>query len=211
MSAETAKRRVGRPPKPPEPAEPPPYDRQEFADRLQAIIDALEIGDLSKGVRLFLQKMLRRCDLLRSVDAKRFPAKGAEQVTVLLRTVFESNNGAAALTLPILRAVSSCAEPRWVDQGLAWIEFFDSVGLVELLDQIRSLDFCDEGDLETHLCSANRRRLVRRFGALKIAAPKKPPARPKLARPAGVSAETWSDVVAMRKKSQRPKAARMAA
>jgi hypothetical protein len=205
------KKRIGRPPKPPElTIAEPHHERQEFADRLQAIIDAVEIGDLPKDVRLFLQKKLRRHDLLRSVDAKRFPAKGDERVTILLRTVFESSNGAAALTVSILRAVSNCMEPRWVDQGLAWIEFFDSVGLVELLEQIRALDFCDEGDLENHLREAIRRRLVRRFGPPKIAVvPKKPPARPKMARPPGVSEQTWNEVIALRKK--RPKSARMAA
>src|ERR1700686_4807523 len=136
MSAVKSVKRIGRPPKPPELTIAEPYERQEFADRLQAIVDALEIGDLPKDVRLFLQKKLRRCDILRSVDARRFPAKGEEQVTVLLRTVFESaGNGAAALTVPVLRAVSNCMEPMWVERGLAWIEFFDSVGLVELLEQ----------------------------------------------------------------------------
>jgi hypothetical protein len=203
-------KRVGRP-KLPELTitEPLQHERQEFVDRLQAIIDALEIGDLPKDVRLFLQKKLRRHDFLRSVDAKRFHAKGEEEVTLLLRTVFESSNGPAALTSPILQAVSSCMEPRWVDQALAWIEFFDSVGLVGLLEQIRALDFCDEGDLETHLREAIRRRLVRRFGAPKIAAPKKPAARPKMSRPPGVSERSWNEVIALRKK--RPKAPRMAA
>jgi hypothetical protein len=210
MGAE--KKRIGRPPKPPElTIGEPHHERQKFADRLQAIIDAIEIGVLSKDERLFLQKILRRCDLLRSIDAKRFPAKGEEQVTLLLRTVFESSNGAAALTVPILRAVSGSMEPRWVDRGLAWIELFDSVGLVELLEQIRALDFCDEGDLEKHLREAIRRRLVRRFGPPKIAVvPKKPPTRTKLARPAGVSERSWNEVIALRK-SKRPKTARMAA
>lgn len=204
------KRKVGRPPKPPEPRTAEPHERREYVERLDAIVDALEIGDLPQDVRLFLQKMLRRCDLLRSVDAKRFPAKGDEQVTILLRTVFESQNGAAALTMPILQAVSSCMEPRWVDQGLAWIEAFDSIGLVELLEQISALDFCDESDLETHLRGAIWRRLGRRFGPPKIAVvPKKPPARPKTARPPGVSEQSWNEVIALRKK--RPKAARMAA
>jgi hypothetical protein len=81
---------------------------------------------------------------------------------------------------------------------------------VELLEQIRALDFCDEGDLENHLREAIRRRLVRRFGPPKIAVvPKKPPARPKMARPPGVSEQTWNEVIALRKK--RPKSARMAA
>jgi hypothetical protein len=194
-----APKRVGRPRRPAEPRNPEPHERQEFADRLQAIVAALETGDLANDVRLFLQKMLRRHDLLRSVDAKRFHAKGEEEVTLLLRTVFESSNGAAALTVPILRAVSNCMEPRYVDHGLAWIEFFDSVRLVELLDQIRALDFCAEGDLETHLRAAIWRRLVRRFCPPKIAAPKKPPARPKMVRPPGVSEGSWQTVLALRK------------
>src|ERR1700688_1896626 len=107
-------------------------------------------------------------------STKRFPAKGDELVTILLRTVFESSNGGAALTLPILRAVSYCMESRWVDRGLEWIEFFDTINLLELQEQIRALDFCDEGNLEQHLRDAIRRRLVRHFGPAKIAVPKKP-------------------------------------
>jgi hypothetical protein len=83
---------------------------------------------------------------------------------------------------------------------------------VELLEQIRTLDFCDEGDLDTHLREAIRRGLVRRFGAPNIAVvPKKPASpRPKTARPAGISEATWNDVLAMRK-PKRPKPAQMAA
>jgi hypothetical protein len=198
----TAKRR-GRPPRPPEPRTPEPHERQEFADRLQAILGALEIGDLAKEVRLYLQKMLRRLDLLRAVDAKRFPTKGDEEVTLLLRTVFESSNGAAALTLPILRAVSSCMHARWTGQGLAWIEAFDAIDLRAILLQARELDiFRDEEDLEHHLSIGIRNRLRKILGPEVVPQPKpqKPPARPKLARPAGVSEETWAEIVALRKK-----------
>jgi hypothetical protein len=144
MPAVQAKR--GRPRKPREPKGPVPHDRREFADRLQAIMVAIEIEDLTDDVQLHLQKMLRRYDLLRATDAKRFPAKGAEQVTLLLRTVFESKNGAAALTLPILRAVLSCMRPAWVERGLEWIETFDDIDLVGLHSTLRELGVDDQFD-----------------------------------------------------------------
>lgn len=86
----------------------PPRQRQEHAGRLDAILAAIEIGDVTKDVRGYLQKILQRADVLRSFDPKRFPDNGEGRVTLLLRLVFESSNGAAALTLPILEAVSAC-------------------------------------------------------------------------------------------------------
>jgi hypothetical protein len=157
-------KRVGRPPTAPEPRKPEPHERPEYADRLQVIVDALEIGDLPDDARLYLQAVLRRCDVLRDIGAKRFPNTGEEKITLLLRTVAESTNGPAALTAPILRAVSSCMEPAWVDLGLAWIEAFDAINLWELQEQIRALDFCDEQEIPTHLREAIRRRLRQRFG-----------------------------------------------
>jgi len=149
---------------------------------------------------------LCRCDRLRSIDAKRFPAKGEEQITILLRTVFESSNGATALTSPILRAVSICMLPQWVDRGLEWIEAFDRIDLVGLRATLSELG------LEDQLDRVLRRKLEEILGAPKAAAiQKKPPARPKAARPPMVSESVWSEVTALRKKLKRPKAARMAA
>lgn len=135
---------VGRPRNPPAPKQPEAYDRPEYVDRLRAIVDAIEIGDLAKDVRLYLQKILQRCDRLRLFDPKRFTAIGDEQVTLLLRTVFESTNGATALTLPILDAVSNCARPAWVNRGLAWIEAFDNIDLVTLHATLSNLGVADQ-------------------------------------------------------------------
>jgi hypothetical protein len=139
-------KRVGRPPTPREPDAPEPHEAREYADRLQALVDALEVGELAKDVRLYLQRTLRRCDLLRSIDADRFPTKGDERVTVLLRAVFESTNGAPALTVPILRAVSSCMEPAWVEKGLAFIEAFDFIDLAALWSTLGDLGLVDQFD-----------------------------------------------------------------
>ena len=177
---------IGRPPKPEEPKGPELYERREYRDRLQVIVDALEIGDLAKDVRLYLQKILRRCDLLRSTDAKRFPTTGEEAVTLLLRTVFETTNGAKALTLPILKAVSTCLHPVWVAKGLALLETFDRVDLVGLHATLTDLGLADQLD------RALFKKLADILGPPVLPAPpkQKPPAKRKTDRPSwGIGAQ----------------------
>jgi hypothetical protein len=187
---------IGRPPKPDEPKGPELYERREYRDRLQVIVDALEIDKLSKDVRLYLQMLLRRYDLLRATDAKRFPAKGEEQVTLLLRAVFESTNGASALTLPILQAVSRCLNPVWVSKGLGLLDALDKVDLVGL-----HATLCDLG-LSDQLDRALFKKLRDLLGPPVLPAPQKqkPPARRKAERPEWASERTWSDVLALRKR-----------
>lgn len=199
----TAKgKRVGRPRNPPPPPASEPHEAPEFVDRIQAIIDALEIEDLSADVRLHLQFRLRRYDVLRASDAQQFPEIGAEQITLLLRTVHESSNGAPALTLPILKAVSRCMNPIWVSQGLKWIESFDSIDLVGLHQLLLDLGIEDQFD-----------RVLRRKLEVILGSPyppvvqKKQPARPKPARPAEISQQSWNEVLAVRKLKRKKKAA----
>jgi hypothetical protein len=59
--------------------------------------------------------------------------------------IFESANGSAALTLPILRAVAACMHPVWVEKGLALIEALDHVDLVGLNDTLRRAQSCADG------------------------------------------------------------------
>jgi hypothetical protein len=191
---------IGRPPKPEEPKGPEPYERREYRDRLQVIVDALEIGALNKDVALYLQMLLRRHDLLRASNAKRFPTTGEEAVTLLLRTVFETTNGAKALTLPILKAVSTCLHPVWVAKGLALLETFDRVDLVGLHATLIDLGLADQLD------RALRHKLVQILGPPIVPeAPKKTLARSKTARPAWASEASWNDVLALgKRKPKRP-------
>jgi hypothetical protein len=192
-----APRRVGRPPKPEQfgPRTPEPHERPEYARRLQVILDAVEVPELDRDVRLFLQRIIRRCDVLRNLDAKRFTAKGEETVTILLRAVFESANGAPALILPILRAALGCMHPVWIAKGLRLLEAYDRIDLIALHSTLSDLG------LEDQLERALHRKLESILGRPELPqVPTKPPARPKLARPAGVSEETWADIVALRKK-----------
>jgi hypothetical protein len=148
----------GRPPKPWEPASPDPWTRQEYVDRLRTILDALEIGDLAQDSRLYLQRMLRRYDVLRAFDGQRFTAAGEQEATLLLRLVAESTNGPAALTAPILRAMDGCHKP-WVERTSELFEAFDATDLVKLHDDLVGLG------LEDQLERTLRRKLEGILGA----------------------------------------------
>jgi hypothetical protein len=150
------------------PPKPDPHDRKEYAARLQGLLDAIEIPELGRDERRYLQRVLWRSDRLESIDKKRFPNEGAEQVTHLLRLVFESTNGSAALKLPILRAVSDVMYPAWLAKGLAFIESFDLVDLVGLHDTLLELG------LEDQLARTVRRKLEAILGP-----PVAPPSKPK--------------------------------
>ena len=92
--------RVGRPRAPEQSAQPEPFEREEFAKRLQAILDALELPDLGRDERLYCQRIFWRTDRLRELDRKHFPVRSEDQVILLLRSIAEMANGIAALTLP---------------------------------------------------------------------------------------------------------------
>jgi hypothetical protein len=195
-----APRSAGRPRAPEAfgPPRPEPYDRREYRARLQAILDAIEIPDLDIEVRRYLQRTLRMYDVLRTHDPRRFTIPGEEVVILRLRVVFESTNGAAALTLPILRAVSGCMSDAWVAQGLRLIEAYDEINLVALHAQL--LDLGLEDQLE---------RVIRaRLTAILDLRPPKPEEKPRrgTGKPAGASQESWNAVLDMMKKDRHARA-----
>jgi len=59
---------------------------------------------------------------------------GQGHVIFVLRTIVETGRNCSALVEPILWAVSDVvlAKPGWAAKGLAWLEAFDSIDLVEL-------------------------------------------------------------------------------
>lgn len=59
---------------------------------------------------------------------------GPGHVTFVLRTIAETGHNANALAEPVLFAVSDVvlAQPGWASKGLAWLEAFDSIDLLEL-------------------------------------------------------------------------------
>jgi len=187
--------RVGRPRAPEQSAPPEPFEREEFVKRLQAILDALEIPDLGRDERLYCQRILWRTDRLRKLDRKRFPVRGEDQIILLLRSVFETANGAGALTLPILRAVSGCMYDRWTDRGLAWLEAMDAVPLLGIFQTLRDLG------LQDRLEDAIRFKLTQILGS-PFSPPAKEPTR-KMVKPPTVSQATWDEMLQLRKDDRR--------
>lgn len=59
---------------------------------------------------------------------------GEAHLTLLLRTIVESEGNELALIGPVINAVSAVmrAKPEWPEKGLAWIEAFDELDLMAL-------------------------------------------------------------------------------
>lgn len=60
--------------------------------------------------------------------------RGEGHVIITLRTIIESDGNDTALTSPVIYGVSDLilAHPGWADRGLAWIEAFDEIDLLDL-------------------------------------------------------------------------------
>jgi hypothetical protein len=195
------------------PPKPEAHQREAYARRLQSILDTLEISDLGRDERMYLQRTLWRPDRLRQFDPKRFAvASGEDQVVLLLRSIAETANGIAALKLPIITALSSCLHDVWTGRGLEFLEAMDKVPLLEIQTTLRELG------LEDRLENAIRWRLTQILGPPVAAQPKPPkPARePIKTPPPGVTNAGWEAALAihkanrLRRAKSRP-AARMAA
>jgi hypothetical protein len=190
------------------PPKPEPHQVEAYFKRLQNILDALEIADIGWDKRMYLQRMLWRPDRLHADNPKRFPPGRDDMVILLLRAIAETTNGTAALTLPVMSAVSNCMHDRWTDRGLVWLEAMDAVPLLEILQTLRHLG------LQDRLEDAIRFKLTQILGS-PFAPPAKKAAR-KMAKPPTVSQRTWDEMLALRKadrqrQAKKRRAAKLAA
>ncbi|WP_029587539.1 hypothetical protein [Bradyrhizobium sp. URHD0069] len=129
------------------------HDRVEreraAAEKLNQLLLDLEAPPIDEPARARLQRLLER--------------SGAGHVTLLIRTITESEGNQGALIEPIISAVSSVmsAHPKWTDKGLAWIEAFDSLRLLEIVDTMRGLDLFKETSLSHYLFMALNNKLLK--------------------------------------------------
>jgi hypothetical protein len=217
------KRKVGRPRRvvddddddddlPPPPGvsfeSPMPWETERFAKEVQEILDSVEAPPVDVQVQRTLQKHLYRSGI--------FGTDGRGHITLLLRTILESENNQDALIEPIVSAVSCCMRPEWTRRGLQWIEAFDQFPLVGTLNRLRDLDLFDRNQLAHFFELSIRRSLYKIFGQDDVPEPVKVKRRPKLTRRSGISEQSWNDVIALREKpksasGRRQPARRMAA
>jgi hypothetical protein len=118
--------------------------------------------------------MLWRTDRLHDIDPHRFKTRGEDQVIMLLRSIFETTNGIAALTLPVMNGVSSVLHyDAWKNRGLELLEAMDRVPLFEIHATLQGLGLAEQLD------KAIRYRLTQILGSpfAPPASPRNPPAR----------------------------------
>jgi hypothetical protein len=188
---------------------PAAWESHPVAKQVQSVLDGLEAPPIDRATRSTLQRYLWRRQKHGDLFRDEWGSDGRGYITVLIRTILESEgNGPDALIDPIVSAVSSCMEPRWTEMGLKWIEAYDSIPLRALLQALRDLDAFEERDLSSHLSVAIRNRLRKILGPSVLPKPEpvKVKPRPKMVRPAGISEQSWNEVIALRK-SQRSKTA----
>jgi hypothetical protein len=121
------------------------------AEALDRLLKALEAPPVDEAARARLARSLDR--------------HGEQHVILLVRTVIESEGNANALVEPIISAVSSVMifHPEWAGRGLAWIEAFDNVPLMALLQTMRDLDVFQPGEIGHYFFMVLRNRLRKVF------------------------------------------------
>ncbi|QAU39595.1 hypothetical protein XH86_19465 [Bradyrhizobium guangdongense] len=147
---------------------------------MQEVLDALEAPPIDPEARIALQRYYVRCEMLRKVD-KRYSEDGRSRITLLVRTIIESEGNENALVEPVLVAVNSVLRPGWTGKGLAFIEAFDGFPFVTTLETMRGLNLFKEENLGQYLGMVLHNRLLSLLGppeALSAEKPKRKPARP---------------------------------
>jgi hypothetical protein len=138
------------------------------------ILAALEV-DVDDAARREMEKIFH----LREY----FHGDGSGHLTLLIRTITESEGNEGALIAPVISAVSSVMRPQWTATGIQWIAAFDRIPLLSILETMRGLHLFRESSLAEYLGISIQNRLWKEFGpdavaaAPKVKMPKKPPAR----------------------------------
>lgn len=110
---------------------PSPVQREEAANYaaqvLPGLLHDLDAPQIDDAARAKLERLIVR--------------RGRAQVTLLIRTIIESEGNENALTAMAIDAVAYVMQqrPDWPERGLEWIEAFDRVSLLGTLDAMRSL------------------------------------------------------------------------
>jgi hypothetical protein len=145
-------------------AKPMLWETPALAKQVAQILAAVDAPPVDSKVPLALQRIYRRKEL--------FGGDGRGHVTLLLRTILESDGNEDAVVEPILSAVDLAMRPEWTEKGLAWIESFDRIRLTDILHTMRGIDLFSEQNLPHYLSTVLHNKLC------KILAPAKPALKP---------------------------------
>ncbi|MGM5025719.1 hypothetical protein AB8B02_05795 [Tardiphaga sp. 862_B3_N4_1] len=130
-------------------------------DRLQRLLVRLERPLIDAAVRARLLRLLQFYD--------------EGHIVLLIATITESEGNENALVEPVVSAVSNVINqhPEWVARGGQWLEAFDQIPLMEMLQAMRALDLFRERTIGNYYAMALRNKLARVFAEMD--APPAPP------------------------------------
>jgi hypothetical protein len=101
---------------------PEAWDCPAIAKQVQAVLDAVEAPPIDKETRLTLQRYLYRRNrygaMFRDDD---FGTDGRGYITLLCRTILESEGNQNAQIEPIVSAVAASMRTIWIRRGVEWI------------------------------------------------------------------------------------------
>ena len=139
---------------------------------VREILAALDL-EVDDATRREMEKIFRR--------RQYFHSDGRGHLTLLIRTITESEGNQGALIAPVVAAVDSAMRPLWTT-GIRWLEAFDRIPLLSILGTMRSLELFRESSLGEYLGVSIQNRLWKAFGPdelpkqAKVKLPKKPSA-----------------------------------
>jgi hypothetical protein len=107
------------------------------------------------------------------------------------------------LIAPVVAAVHAAMRPQWTSKGMPWLEAFDSIPLLSILDTMRPLHLFSEQSLGEYLGRSIENRLWQAFGPDKLPSPPPKKRRPRWVRPPGLSQEAWDAIIAPRNARRR--------
>lgn len=133
----------------------------------------VELLDRATGPSRAIASSIQRLTNASRANAARL--FGPEHVTMLARTIVESDENEEALIEPIISAVSSVMtqRPYWPERGLDWIAAFDGIPLLDLLSTMRSLEIFSEQSLPRYLSMVLSIKLARALEPPAPVAPKR--------------------------------------
>lgn len=118
------------------------WNPRSAAEPVGEILAALEV-DVGDATRRELEKIFQRREY--------FHGDGRGHLTLLIRTITESEGNEGALIATIVTAVNSAMRPQWTEKGLEWVAAFDRIPLLSILDNMRSLELFRELSLGEYL------------------------------------------------------------
>jgi hypothetical protein len=148
-----------------------PWLADSLAAAVAEILGVMEVPEVDPQARRALQRIYYR--------RNKFHGDGAGHLTLLIRSISESEaNGIPALVEPVILAIHGVMRPEWTGTGLRWLEAFDQIDLMSILETMRSFGIFSEQSISRPLECCIWNKLIKIFQPAKATPVKREPVIP---------------------------------